>query len=119
MNNVKLRQLSSTAIQALEMTAEAVNTDIMTEAVVPKQQGDLERNSFVDDSKSSQGNVKIVSDMPYARRLYYHPEYNFRKDKNRNAQGKWFQPWINGSKKNFAKSAFKKFYRALNRGVVK
>lgn len=28
---------------------------------------------------------------PYARRLYYNPQYNFSKDKNPNAQGKWFE----------------------------
>ena len=28
---------------------------------------------------------------PYARRLYYHPEYNFAKDKNPEAGGYWFE----------------------------
>lgn len=28
---------------------------------------------------------------PYARRLYYNPQYNFSKDKNPNASGLWFE----------------------------
>lgn len=28
---------------------------------------------------------------PYARRLYYNPQYNFQKDRNPNAGGLWFE----------------------------
>ncbi|HWI50264.1 MAG TPA: minor capsid protein [Rummeliibacillus sp.] len=37
------------------------------------------------------GEGLIVWDTPYARRLYYNPQYNFSKDKNPNAGGLWFE----------------------------
>lgn len=40
---------------------------------------------------SAIGEGKIVWDTPYARRLYYNPQYNFSKDKNTNAQGLWYE----------------------------
>lgn len=33
----------------------------------------------------------ITWDTPYARRLYYNPQYNFSKDQNPNARGLWFE----------------------------
>lgn len=37
------------------------------------------------------GGGKLVWQTPYARRLYYNPQYNFSKDKNPNARGLWFE----------------------------
>lgn len=70
--------------------------------------GTLQRSAFVDDENASKGEVSIVYDTPYARRLYYHPEYNFNKKQNANAGGLWFEPYISGSKKDFAKNTFAK-----------
>ena len=53
-----------------------------------------------------------MSDTPYARRLYFHPEYNFNQDKNAHAGGLWFQPYINGNKKKFAQNVFNRFMRS-------
>jgi hypothetical protein len=44
-----------------------------------------------------------VSTTPYARRLYFHPEYNFRKSNNANAGGKWFEGFLND---DFVQSAY-------------
>lgn len=68
--------------------------------------GTLQRSAFIDDDNASKGEVSIVYDTPYARRLYYHPEYNFNKKQNKNAGGLWFAPYIDGSKKDFAKNTF-------------
>lgn len=97
---------------ALEQTAQAVLEDVEKEQVMPKDTGTLsEASTFLYDAESRTGVVAIVSDMPYARRLYYHPEYNFRTSENKNAGGKWFQPWIDGDKKEFAADAFAKLLR--------
>ena len=119
MNSSALHALTRAQTQAIEMTAEALKTDVMTSNVVPKQSGELERSGFVDNSKVNKGLVKLVYDTPYARRLYWHPEYDFRSDKNRNAQGKWLERWITGDKKNFAKATYRRIYRSLTRGVVR
>ena len=119
MNKAALGKLSATQLQALEMTAEAVKSEITNSGVVPKETGALERSAFVDTSELKKGKAAIRYDTPYARRLYWHPEYNFSADLNANAKGKWMQDYIDGDKKDFAKNAYKKVYRRLNRGVVK
>lgn len=75
--------------------------------------GHLQNDStFVDYSESSDGKVTLVSSTPYARRLYYHPEYNFDTGENPNAKGNWYEDWeAGGSKADFAPKIFKKFYK--------
>lgn len=107
-----VRQVEQAVATALEQTAQAVITDVVDEQVMPMDTGTLQNGStFVETSESSTRVVGIISDTPYARRLYYHPEYNFRTSENKNAGGKWFQPWIDGDKKEFAADAFAKLLR--------
>lgn len=107
-----VRQVEQAVATALEQTAQAVITDVVDEQVMPMDTGTLQNGStFVETSESSTGVVGIISDTPYARRLYYHPEYNFRTSENKNAGGKWFQPWIDGDKKEFVADAFAKLLR--------
>lgn len=111
-NIQKIRQLTRAQVTALEQTAEALHTEVVQAQVVPRDTGNLQNEStFVDYSESSQGRVSLVSSTPYARRLYYHPEYNFKKDENPNAKAHWYDDWIEGSKKDFCKNAYKEFYR--------
>lgn len=119
LNQRAIKNLVAAQQKALELTAEAVKTDIITSQVVPKQTGDLERSSFVDTSQLKRMKVKIVFDTPYGRRLYWHPEYNFRKDKNPNAQGKWMEAYQSGEKKDFARNAFKTFLKMHSKGLIK
>lgn len=110
----KIKQLTTAQVQALEQTAEELRSDVYNAAVMPYDTGYLQRDStFVDTSQSKSGTVSIISSTPYARRLYFHPEYNFRTDKNANAQGKWYEDWISGSKKDFCKDTFAKLYKKL------
>ena len=114
MNKTTLRRLSSAQIKALEMTAEAVKTDVIAKNVMPFDSGTMQNEATsIDTSKSRMGIVNITSDTPYARRSYFHPEYNFKKDKNPHAQGRWYDPWIDGARKDFALRAFKKLYKRL------
>src|SRR5690554_5567507 len=46
-------------------------------------------NSSINASKIGDG--QLIWDTPYAKRLYYNPQYNFSKDKNPNAGGLWFE----------------------------
>lgn len=113
LNHAALRKLDQAAIRALEQTAEAIHTEIVQAQVIPFRTGHLQNDStFVDCSRSAQGQVDIVSSTPYARRLYYHPEYDFYKDENPNAGGKWFEPWAEGGEHEaFAQKAFAELYR--------
>ena len=110
----KVKQLTQAQVQALEMTAEALHTEVVQAQVMPRDTGHLQNDStFVDYSQSKSGTVSLVSQTPYARRLYFHPEYNFRTVENPNAQGKWLEPWISGAKKDWCWAAYKKFYKDL------
>lgn len=113
LNLPRIRQLTQAAITALEQTGEALHTEVVQAQVMPFETGHLEEDAtFVDYSDSADGLVRIVSSTPYARRLYYHPEYNFQTDENPFAGGEWFEPWLPGGvSQDFAKDAFKRFYK--------
>ena len=116
LNWPRIRQLSEAAVTALEQTADALfRTEIVQAQVMPFDTGHLEEDAtFVDYSESANGRVSIVSSTPYARRLYYHPEYHFQTGENPNARGKWYKDWLPGGKEaDFAAKAFKEIYRRL------
>lgn len=115
MNFPRIKQLTQAAVTALEMTAEALHTEVVQAQVMPFDSGHLEEDaSFVDYKESGQGKVTLVSSTPYARRLYYHPEYDFQTDENPFVGGEWYEPWLSGGvSQDFAKNAFKRFYRKV------
>ena len=113
---------------ALIDTAEAVKTDLIQSQTMPfgetkrngegkviHQGGTLQNDStFVDDRRAIKGVVKIVSDTPYARKMYFHPEYNFNKKQNPNAGGRWFDTYIDGDKKDLPIKYFKQMLKRRN-----
>lgn len=115
MNFPRIKQLTQTAVTALEMTAEALHTEVVQAQVMPFDSGHLEEDAtFVDYGDSRHGRVRLVSSTPYARRLYYHPEYDYQTDENPFAGGEWYSPWLKGGKQeDFAKKAFKQFYKRV------
>ena len=106
LNLSKIRELSEMQVKALEQTAEAIHTEVVQAQVFPRDTGNLQNEStFVDTSKSKQGKVSIVSSTPYARRLYFHPEYHFHT---------WYEDWIPGGREaDYCTNAFKRIYRRL------
>ena len=115
LNMPRIRQLTEAAVMALEKTAEALHTEVLQAQVMPFDTGNLQNEStFVDYSQSEEGKVTIFSATPYARRLYYHPEFQFQKHENPNAGGMWYKDWLEGGKnEKFAIDAFKKFYKQI------
>lgn len=115
LNIPAIRKLTQAQVTALEQTAEALHTEVVQAQVVPFQTGNLQNESFfVDDSESSRGKVTLVHSTPYARRLYFHPEYHFSEDENPDAKGKWFEDWEPGGKEEaWARDAYKRIYRRL------
>ena len=78
LNMPMVRKLTAAAQVSLVQTAEAIHTDVVQSQVIPRDTGALQNEStFVDLSDIGQGKAYLVSSTPYARRLYYHPEYNF------------------------------------------
>lgn len=91
-----------TAAQRREARAKANATGI--------EPGELQRSLFVDTSKASSGVVSVVTNTPYARRLYFHPEYHFYQGTNRRAGGEWYKPYMT-DRKEFVIKAFSRFLR--------
>lgn len=115
LNFPMIRKLTEAQTTALEQTAEALHTEVVQAQVFPRDTGNLQNEStFLDCSESKNGKVSIVSSTPYARRLYFHPEYHFQTGGNPNARGKWYTDWLPGGKEaDFAAKAFKEIYRRL------
>lgn len=112
-DHAALRRLDKAAQRALGLTAEAVHERIVKAQVMPFDTGHLQNDTtFVDASGAPCGHVEIVTGAPYARRLYYHPEFHFRTRENPNARGKWFDDWLEGGvEEGYATEAFAELYR--------
>jgi hypothetical protein len=111
LNMSVLNMLDGAQYEALAQTGDATLTELRDRQVMPFDTGNLQDDStFVDDSEK--GRVSIVSSTPYARRLYFHPEYNFRRGNNARAGGKWFDSFLND---NFISNAYAKLLKRIGR----
>lgn len=109
LNMSVLNMLDGAQYEALAQTGDATLTELRDRGVMPFDTGNLQNDStFVDDSEK--GKVSIVSSTPYARRLYFHPEYNFRRGNNSRADGKWFDSFLND---NFISNAYAKLLKRI------
>lgn len=113
-----IRRLTRAQAVALEQTANALHVEVSEHAqVMPFRTGNLQGEStFEKKTDSDKGIVTIITDTPYARRLYFHPEYHFDKTTNPNAGGEWYKDWLPGGKKaGYCQKAYKRIYRRLTR----
>ena len=109
----ELRNIDKKAINSLIQTADALKSDVIQSRTMPFDTGEMQnRSTFVDSTNKNKGEARVVTSTPYARRLYFHPEYNFKKDGNPNAGGLWFDPYVSGNKKDFVPKTFAKFMRS-------
>lgn len=115
LNRSQINLLERAQELALVETAELLHSEVTQAQVFPRDTGTLQDTAtFVDCSQSNEGKVTIVSSTPYARRLYFHPEYNFQKIANPNAKGEWYEDWLSGGKyANFCAEAFAQIYRRV------
>jgi hypothetical protein len=122
-NDSALKEISEQAIRALELTGDYVLGEVVDAQVVPfgdsferggdtHQGGTLQDSGYVNKQQSAEGSVFISFNTPYARRLYFHPEYNFRTTDNPNAKGKWLEDWAKGGKyEKDVKNAYEYFFK--------
>jgi len=130
LNRTALRTIDKAAARALAKTAEALHTEVVQAQVVPRDTGRLQNTAFyIDDSRAMSGEVRLVQSTPYARRLYFHPEYNFhqhvwtdgngRHEGNAHAKGHWFEDWLRGgTHEDFAVMAFATMLRREGSDVI-
>lgn len=101
---VAIAGIEKAAMEVAEVAMEGVLTDLVSSQTMPFDTGDMQNNqTFV--SKTEEG-AALVTGSPQARRLYYHPEYNFQRGKNANAGAGWLEPYISGEKSNLAEELF-------------
>ncbi|PFE42506.1 minor capsid protein [Bacillus cereus] len=87
---VDTAQIESNVMRATEKAQFALDEQVLKDSnfYAPEDTTELKR-SGVRFSRPGEG--RVGWNTPYARRLYYNPQYNFSKDLNPNAQGLWFE----------------------------
>lgn len=105
-----LKHIDDAMARALAISGKVLQDDIREAQVIPRMDGALSGEGFtVNTSTAKRGFIRFSFDTPYARRLYFHPEYNFHHepwvdsqgrnhDGNPNAQGEWMKLWFKGGK---------------------
>lgn len=100
-NTKNISMINEIARLAVLDTAEAIRTDLVQSQTMPFDIGTMQNDStYVDDKRIIKGIARIVSDTPYARKVYFDPEINIKQVKNPNAKQYWFEDYISGEKKN-------------------
>lgn len=112
LDRAAIARLVKAVAPAAEKTIDALKTDVVAAQVMPYDLGDMQNNQTftATDDNGDSIDAHLVTGAPQARRLYFHPEYNFQKV-NTNAGGEWLKPWINGERKDFLKDTFAEMYK--------
>lgn len=118
LNKAVIQRISDAAKAAAVDTMEQLYTDLVKSKTMPFDSGDMQDNQTfvaVEGEDIINGvetySVSLVTGSPQARRLYYHPEYNFQRGKNTNAGAYWLEPYISGNKKNFIRDKYTELFR--------
>lgn len=87
---VDTAQIESNVMRATEKAQFALDQQVLKDSnyYIPKDTGELERSS-IRFSRPGEGHIEWNT--PYARRLFYNPQYNFSKQPNPNARGLWLE----------------------------
>lgn len=113
LDTAAIAKLEAAALPAAAKTIEALKTDVIAAQVMPFDTGDMQNNqTFTVTEEDGDGvTSRLVTGAPQARRLYYHPEYNFQTVHNPNAGGEWLEPWLEGDRKEFLQDTFTELYK--------
>ncbi|MGH0448495.1 minor capsid protein [Bacillus mycoides] len=82
--------IESKVLEATKKAQFALDQQVLKDSnfYIPKDTGELERSS-IRFSRPGEGHIEWST--PYARRLYWNPQYNFSKQPNPNSSGLWFE----------------------------
>lgn len=106
-----LNGIHEKAAQAALETMEAVRTDLVSSQTMPYDVGTMQGSLHSDPGDQFEAGTEIhtvlQTDGPQARRLYFHPEYNFQTGNNPNAGAAWYAPYeAGGAKEQFIPQTF-------------
>lgn len=115
-NKTLLKKLEDKGLEkTMEDTGNGVIRSIKLTQKVPYDTGKLEKSIKLKTRKNNRGQVifTIEFETPYARRLYYHPEYHFQTKHNKNAQAYWLEEYRGhrGKGQDKIKNLFIKHYK--------
>lgn len=113
-HNVKI--LDEMMLNSLVKSMDAMRNDLIKSQTMPFDTGKSQMSTYIDDTKLKSGKIRLCHTMPYDRRNYFHPEFNFKTDKNANAQGLWLETYIHGTKKMYLSIAYAKFLKEFLKG---
>ena len=106
------KQILQKSRAALAQASIDVKEDLAASGTLPFGEGKLQNTAtYVDLRGINQNRAAVINDAAHARRLYFHPEFNFNQAVNKNAGGRWFDIYIGGVKRNFAKKMFIKSFK--------
>src|SRR5690625_154463 len=92
MFNVKVNMgnIETKVPEALKFSQFVIDDAVLKDSnyYIPMDYGYLEESGVM-HSKIGEG--ELYWKTPYARRLYYNPQYSFSTDKNPNARGLWYE----------------------------
>ena len=119
MNHQGIKKLKDAQIIACKKTAMKMLAEKIDAQEIPMNEGTLQNVlTDVDDSAAKKGLVQIVSEGPYAARLYYNPQYNFNHEFNTNAKGEWWEDFLTGKNKARPAKLYEYFYKKAAGGFV-
>lgn len=103
-----LNGIHEKAAQAALETMEAVRTDLVSSQTIPYDVGTMQGSLHADQFEAgTEIHTALQTDGPQARRLYFHPEYNFQTGNNPNAGAAWYAPYeAGGAKEQFIPQTF-------------
>ncbi|WP_017379741.1 minor capsid protein [Paenisporosarcina sp. TG-14] len=107
--NMDYGALRSKMVNATNKTQSILDLQVLKDSnkFAPQDLSELKKSSI---RTSKIGTGELIWETPYARKLYYNPQYKFSKDKNPLAGGLWFERAKAEKKKVWivvAKAAFK------------
>lgn len=99
----KIKIFDEKAKKNLLRTAEQLRAEIIMSGTMPFDTGNMQNvQTYIDSKALGRGEIKIVHDVPYARRVYFGYDMNFQTTFNANARAEWWEPYINGTKRTRA-----------------
>jgi hypothetical protein len=104
--------------EALRKGAEAALGRLRRLRYIPYKTGRLDMNTRVNTDNLGKNEVRIVSDVPYAVRVYHMPGTRFTRRVNWNARAYWFEPFLSGEYRSVIWDEFVEVLRELNRRVL-
>ncbi len=111
LNKAVIQRISDAAKAAAVDTMEQLYTDLVNSKTMPFDSGDMQNNqTFVEQTETG---AVLITGSPQARRLYYHPEYNFKQSEG--AEGTrgayWLDTYIFGDIWDFVNNTFAELFK--------